>query len=418
MRQNSLHTLFLVCVFMLGCTAQKRSAEPKEDLLQRIEQNFRDGTAQYKQMMARIPADRFPKTYYAQTNKFQTAASSDWCSGFYPGTLLYLFEQTKEPSLLKEAERILKVLEKEKNNRSMHDLGFMMYCSFGNAERLAPRPEYKDILLTSAKSLASRFNPKVGCIKSWDRVRSWDGKTELTYPVIIDNMMNLELLFYASRVSGDTMFSNIALRHARTTMQNHLRPDYSSYHVVNYDAETGAVKSKETHQGFADNSTWARGQAWGIYGFTMVYRESKEKAFLETAEKMADYFLEHLPEDTIPDWDFNVNQPGYIPKWKYDPARFSGVPKDASAAAITASALLELSRYTSSHRSEKYKKAAENFLTALSSSKYKAAIGENGNFILMHSTGNAPAYSEIDVPLTYADYYFLEAMKRYKQLYK
>ncbi|RYF87049.1 MAG: glucuronyl hydrolase, partial [Chitinophagaceae bacterium] len=323
MRKNSQVAFFLMIVLMMGCTAQKRSISPKEELIKQIEQNFRDGSAQYRQMMTRLPADRFPKTYHEKTDKFQTAPSSDWCSGFYPGTLLYLYEQTKEASLLKEAERILVVLEKEKNNRSMHDLGFMMYCSFGNAERLASRPAYKEILVTSAKSLASRFYPKVGCIKSWDRVKSWDGKTDLTFPVIIDNMMNLELLFYASRVTGDTTFSNIALRHARTTMQNHLRPDYSSYHVVNYDAETGAVKSRETHQGFADNSTWARGQAWGIYGFTMVYRESKEKAFLETAEKMADYFLAHLPNDTIPEWDFNVNQPGFSPKWKYDPSKFT-----------------------------------------------------------------------------------------------
>jgi rhamnogalacturonyl hydrolase YesR len=293
----------------------------------------------------------------------------------------------------------------------------MKYCSFGNAERITSKPEYKDILITSAKSLATRFNPKVGCIKSWDRVKSFNG-TEWTYPVIIDNMMNLELLFYATKVTDDSTYWNMALRHARNTMKNHVRPDYSSYHVVNYDPETGAVKSKETHQGFADNSTWSRGEAWGIYGFTMVYRESKEKEFLKTAEGMADYFIDHLPKDTIPDWDFNVNQPGYNPQWKYDPSRFTEIPKDASAAAVAASALIELSAYVDKTKSKKYLKAAEDILYALSSPKYKAAIGENGNFILKHSTGSFPANSEIDVPLTYADYYYVEAMKRYKDLSK
>jgi len=405
-------------IFILaGCATQKKTASPKKDLLQMIDQNFRDASSQYKLMMTKLPDGRFPKTYYAQTDKFQTAASTDWCSGFYPGTLLYLYEQTKDQSLLSEGERILKVLEKEKNNKTTHDLGFMMYCSFGNAERITSKPEYKDILITSAKSLATRFNAEVGCIKSWDRVKSFSG-TEWTFPVIIDNMMNLELLFYATKVTGDSTYWNMALSHARNTMKNHVRPDYSSYHVVNYDPETGAVKSRETHQGFADNSTWSRGEAWGIYGFTMCYRESKEKSFLKTAEGMADYFIDHLLKDTIPAWDFNVNQPGYNPQWKYDSSRFTEIPKDASAAAVAASALIELSAYVGKAQSKKYLKASEDILYALSSPKYKAAIGENGNFILKHSTGSFPANSEIDVPLTYADYYYVEAMKRYKDLSK
>jgi len=404
---------FLLC----GCSAQKKASVSKAVLLKTIDQNFRDASSQYKLMMKRLPADRFPKTYYAQTDKFQTAPSNDWCSGFYPGTLLYLYEQTKDQSLLGEAERILKVLEKEKDNKTTHDLGFMMYCSFGNAERITSKPGYREILITSAKSLATRFNPKVGCIKSWDRVSSFNG-TEWTFPVIIDNMMNLELLFYATRVTGDSSYRSMALSHARNTMKNHVRPDYSSYHVVNYDPETGAVKSKETHQGFSDNSTWSRGEAWGIYGFTMCYRESKEKSFLKTAQGMANYFLNHLPKDTIPAWDFNVNQPGYNPQWKYEPSKFSEIPKDASAAAIAASALIELSTYVGKAQSKKYLKAAEDLLYALSSPKYKASIGENGNFILKHSTGAVPLNSEIDVPLTYADYYFVEAMKRYKELEK
>lgn len=412
----TLTGFFMLSLVFFACVSQKKILTPKTELLPTIEKDFIDGATQYKLMMKNLPPDKFPKTYYAAENKFQTANSGDWCSGFYPGTLLYLYEQTRDENLLAEANRKLKVLEKEKDNKSTHDLGFMMYCSFGNAQRIEPSAENENILLTSARSLATRFNPVVGCIKSWNQSKSWDGKTIWKYPVIIDNMMNLELLFYASKVTGDPSFKNIAVTHATTTMKNHLRPDYSSYHVVNYDEATGAVKSKETHQGFSDNSTWSRGQAWGIYGFTMVYRETKDKMFLKTAQGMADYFLAHLPADTIPYWDFNVGEPGYNPQWKYDAAKFPQVPKDASAAAITASALIELSGYANKKDAERYLHAAENFITALSSSKYKAAIGDNGNFILMHGTGGAPFYSEVDVPLTYADYYFVEALKRYKDL--
>ncbi|MGV3509260.1 MAG: glucuronyl hydrolase, partial [Sphingobacteriaceae bacterium] len=263
-------------------------------------------------------------------------------------------------------------------------------------------------------------NPTVGSIKSWDKVKSWDGKTVWEFPVIIDNMLNLELLFFASKETGDPSFKNIAIKHAETTMKNHLRPDFSSYHVINYDTQTGKIKHKETHQGFSDNSTWSRGQAWGIYGFTMTYRETKDKRFLETAKKMADFFLNHpnLPEDKVPYWDFNANQEGYVPQWKYDRSKYPVTPRDASAAAITASALIELAQYLDRSEAEKYLEAAEDMLTTLSSPKYRAAPKEIGGFILKHSTGGVPSSAEVDVPLTYADYYYVEAMLRYKNLKK
>jgi hypothetical protein len=296
----------------------------------------------------------------------------------------------------------------------------MMYCSFGNAFRIHPSKEVEQILVQSAKSLASRYNEKVGCIKSWNNMTSLDKKTVWTYPVIIDNMMNLELLFFASKVTGDSFYRNIAIRHAEMTLKNHVRPDYSSYHVVNYDTATGALKSRETHQGFSDNSTWARGQAWGIYGFTMVYRETKDKRFLKTAEKMADFFLDHknLPADGIPYWDFNVNEPGYAPRWNYDPCRYAVVPRDASAAAIVSSALLELAGYTNRKAARKYVRSAETMLRSLSSMDYRALVSENGGFILKHGVGGFPGNAEVDVPLTYADYYYVEAMLRYKELGK
>ena len=284
-----------------GCSAQQRSADPQKDLLQTIDKNFGDASAQYKLMMTKLTPDPFPKTYYAQTDSFETSKSGWWCSGFYPGTLLYLYEQTKDQSLLNEAERALKSLEKEKNNKNTHDLGFMMYCSFGNAERIAPKPEYKDILLTSARSLCTRFNPKVGCIKSWDSKPS-------DFLVIIDNMMNLELLFWATKVTGDSSFYKIAVTHANTTMQNHFHSDYSSYHVINYDPQTGQIKQKKTAQGAANESAWARGQAWGLYGYIVCYRETKDKKYLEQANHIAQFILHHpnLPAGNIPYWDFNA----------------------------------------------------------------------------------------------------------------
>jgi rhamnogalacturonyl hydrolase YesR len=390
--------IIVFAILLFGCTAQKKSAIPNREMLQTIDRNFSDASAQYKVMMTKLSLNRFPKTYYAQKDSMETSNSGWWCSGFYPGTLLYLYEQTKDQSLLSEAERILKVLEKEKNNTSTHDLGFMMFCSFGNADRIASKPEYKDILLTSAKSLSTRFNPKVGCIKSWDSNPS-------DFLVIIDNMMNLELLFWATRVTGDSSFYKIATTHANTTIKNHFRPDYSSYHVINYDPVTGAIKQKRTAQGYADESAWARGQAWGLYGFTATYRETKDPKYLDQANHIAQFILNHpnLPADKIPYWDFNAPD---IPN----------ALRDASAAAIICSALLELSGYVDEQQKKKYLSVAETILKNLSTDPYKASIGTNGGFILQHCVGHMPNKTEVDVPLTYADYYFVEAMKRYKEL--
>ena len=396
MKQQFKIILFVFLLF--GCTAQKKTATPNKEVLQTIERNFFDASAQYKVMMTKLPPGRFPKTYYAQKDSMETSNSGWWCRGFYPGTLLYMYEQTKDQSLLSEAERILKVLEKEKNNTSTHDLGFMMFCSFGNADRIASKPEYKDILLTSAKSLSTRFNPKVGCIKSWDSNPS-------DFLVIIDNMMNLELLFWATHVTGDSSFYKIATTHANTTIKNHFRPDYSSYHVINYDPVTGAIKQKRTAQGYADESAWARGQAWGLYGFTATYRETKDRKYLDQANHIAQFILHHpnLPADKIPYWDFNAPD---IPN----------ALRDASAAAIICSALLELSGYVEGQQKKEYLSVAETILKNLSADPYRASIGTNGGFILQHCVGHMPNKTEVNVPLTYADYYFVEAMKRYKEL--
>jgi unsaturated chondroitin disaccharide hydrolase len=385
--------LFLSSVFTT-CIAQKSKTSFK-NLNAIITNNFKEADSQYKMMMKEVPAGRFPKTF--EHDSLETSGPGWWCSGFYPGSLLYIFEATKDSTLYYEALRKLNDLKQEQYNKTTHDMGFMMYCSFGNAYKIDSSEQYKSILINSAKSLASRFNPTVGCIKSWD---SKPGD----FLVIIDNMMNLELLFWATRATGDSSFYKIAVTHANTTMKNHFRPDYSSYHVVNYNPITGAVQQKRTAQGAADSSAWARGQVWGLYGFTVMYRETKNQKYLDQANHIADFILNNpnLPADKIPYWDFDApNIPNAL--------------RDASAAAIIASALLELSEYNKA-KSQNYIKVASSIIQNLSSPEYLAPVGTNGGFVLKHSVGNLPGHSEVDVPLTYADYYFFEAMKRYGKL--
>lgn len=386
-------------VFTLSCSAQKINGFKADvQLTEQFKRNFTDAAEQYKLLMKNLPVGRFPKTWFPETGKYEFSSSEWWCSGFYPGSLLYLYEQTKDTALYNEAMRSLQHLKKEQFNTRTHDLGFMMFCSFGNANRIKPNPAYNDILLTSAKSLATRFDPVAKCIRSWDS-RAGD------FLVIIDNMMNLELLFWATRFSGDSTFYKIAVTHANTTLNNHFRADNSSYHVLNYDTATGNVKQKRTAQGAADESAWARGQAWGLYGYIETFRNTKDKRYLDQANRIAQFMLTHpnLPADKIPYWDFNA----------------PGIPnalRDASAAAIMASALIELAGYVNTAMAKQYMTAVETILRTLSSARYKAAPGTNGGFILQHGVGHMPNKTEVDVPLTYADYYFIEAMSRYVAL--
>ncbi len=340
----------------------------------------------------------------------------DWTGGFWPGALWYMYEYTNKPVWKEAAIKWTETLESNQFNTNHHDIGFMMYNSYGNGYRLTHNEKYKDILIQSAKSLCKRYNEKVGAIKSWNDKPSLDGKDIMHYPVIIDNMMNLELLFFASKITGDTIYKHIAIKHAEKTMLNHLRADYSSYHVVDYDTITGKAIHKETNQGFAHNSTWTRGQAWGVYGFTMSYRETGDKRFLNTAIKMADFFIDNnrLPSDKIPNWDFNVNEAGYTSPATAQSNQLTYIPRDASAAAILASALLELSNYAGT-KGAKYKSTANQILTSLSSANYLAKPGANNGFLLMHCTGNANRVSEVDKPLMYGDYYLLEALLRAKK---
>jgi len=323
----------------------------------------------------------------------------DWCSGFFPGSLWQMYAYTHSKYWREEAVKYTCPLEKVKWYKSTHDLGFMLYCSFGQAYRLTKVQSYKEVLIQAAKSLSSRYSPKVKAIRSWDWNRDiWQ------YPVIIDNMLNLELLFWASEATGDSLYYNIAVNHANTTLKNHFRSDCSSYHVVDYDTITGNARFKGTHQGYSDASVWSRGQAWGLYGFTMCYRFTKNPAYLNQAEKIADFIFSqpNLPADLIPYWD--MKDPG-IPN----------VPKDASAAAVTASALYELSAYAAHGKSVRYRHWADTILENLSK-HYQASPGTNQGFLLLHSTANRPKNSQVDVPLSYADYYYLEALIRRSKL--
>ena len=329
---------------------------------------------------------------------------ADWRSGFFPGSVWYLYELTGDKSLLPLAQKYTEAVKDAKNIKWNHDVGFMIYCSFGNGLRLTGDPEYKEVIVEAARSLSTRFRPVAGIIQSWDVDRGWISERGWECPVIIDNMMNLELLFEATAFSGDSTFYNIAVKHADTTMAHHFRPDNSCYHVVDYDPETGEVRKRQTAQGYADESSWARGQAWALYGYTTCYRYTKDKKYLDQAQKVYNFIFtnKNLPEDLVPYWD-------------YDAPNIPNEPRDASAAACTASALYELDGYLPGNH---YKETADKIMESLGSPAYRAKVGTNGNFILMHSVGSIPHGQEIDVPLNYADYYFLEGLMRKRDLEK
>uniref|UniRef100_UPI0035A0FB69 glycoside hydrolase family 88 protein n=3 Tax=Bacteroides TaxID=816 RepID=UPI0035A0FB69 len=314
------------------------------------------------------------------------------------------YELTGDKKWLPLAEKYTEALDSVQYLTWHHDVGFMIGSSYLNGYRFARKEVYKPVVVQAAKSLSTRFRPAAGVLQSWDADKGWQAERGWKCPVIIDNMMNLELLFEASLLSGDSTYYHIAKKHADTTLAHHFRADNSCYHVVDYDPETGEVRNRQTAQGYADESAWARGQAWALYGYTMCYRYTRDARYLEQAEKIYGFIFNHknLPEDLVPYWDFDA--PG-IPN----------EPRDASAAACTASALYELSTYLPG---KGYKETADKVMESLASPAYRAAVGTNGNFILMHSVGSIPHGAEIDVPLNYADYYFLEGLKRKRDLEK
>jgi rhamnogalacturonyl hydrolase YesR len=383
----------LFLLVLIGCSNQTRK-ESETDLITHFTQQL-----DYAVQLADKQSDSvliFPRT--TENGELKLVRSKDWTSGFFAGNLWMMYELTKDEKWKETALKYTLPLEKEKWNGRTHDMGFKMFCSFGKAWQFTGDSAYRDVLIQSAQTLATRFNPAVGCIRSWDHnADKWD------YPVIIDNMMNLELLMWAAKETGNDTLKNIAVTHAKTTLKNHFREDYSSYHVIDYNPETGAVENRNTHQGYSDDSAWARGQAWGLYGFTMMYRETGMEEFLVQAEKIAGYILSKpgISEGKIPFWDFNAPN---IPNEPYD----------ASAGAIIASALFELAGYSSNYTL--YNKVAGKLLETLASPEFLATVGDNGGFLLKHSTGFLPNKSEIDVPIVYADYYFLESIVKKKNM--
>lgn len=382
-----------VLIVLLGLASSTINAQ---SFNKKVTEQFTYSLTQIAEAKKRNPKVISPRSMRADT--LFMVPSKDWTSGFYAGNLWYTYELTKDNFWKQKAIEFTAPIEKEKNDKTTHDLGFKLFCSFGNGYRLTQNPAYKEILLNAARTLCTRYNPTVHSMRSWDH-----STDKWAFPVIIDNMMNLDLLFWAFKQTQDSLFYNVAVNHANTTMKNHYRADYSSYHVIDYDVKTGNVTKKNTHQGYSHESAWARGQAWGLYGFTMCYRETRNKAYIQHAEKIAAFILKHpnLPKDLIPYWDFNAPN---IPN----------APKDVSAAAIMASAFYEMSTLVP-EKSKYYKTIADKIIKNIDQ-KHWCEPKTNGGFLLNNSTGHLPGKHEIDVPIVYADYYYLEAILRRKNL--
>ena len=383
---------FILIIGLLACSLKAANSETTKE--SSVAQNQLEKLSQKAiDYLESIEYDTLsiPRTVSAE-GKLEGTPSKSWTSGFYPGLLWQLYGFSKDEKLKDAAIKWSAPVEKEKWDTGTHDLGFKIYCPFGNAYKITQDNEYKDIFLTAAKSLSSRYNEKIGALRSWDHhAHVWD------YPVIIDNMMNLEMLFEATKLTGDSTYYKIADAHASTTLHNHFRADNSSYHVVDFDVETGKATKKNTHQGLNHESAWSRGQAWGLHGFTTAYRYTGEKKYLLQAQKIAEFIFTHpnLPDDKIPYWD-------------YDATNIPNEPRDVSAGAIAASGLLELSTYDKIN-ANKYQELATSILETLSTDKYKCEIAP---FFLKHSVGSIPGKFEMDAPIIYADYFYVEALTR------
>lgn len=396
--ENNILARTCICLFLfLVVACDGGDGGPKGSLSANIEH----AAAQYAlQVDALEKGDKIliPRTVNSEGGMVYAHRGWDWTLGFFPGSLWHLYNLTGNEQWKLKAEKYTEYLNREQFNTSHHDIGFIIDCSYLNGLRMGGKGEYKPVVVQAAKSLSTRYRPGAGIIQSWNVDKGRPLKMGWKCPVIIDNLMNLELLFEATRLSGDSTYYNIAVSHADQTLKNHFRKDGSSYHVVDYNPETGDVLKRCTAQGYSDESAWARGQAWAIYGYTMCYRYTHRPEYLSQAKKVYEFIFtnSNLPVDLIPYWDF-------------DALNIPNEPRDVSAAAIIASALYELSVFSDN---KEYKETADKILKALSSSAYLAEIGKNHYFLLMHSVGSFPDGAEIDVPLNYADYYYLEALKR------
>jgi len=386
-------------ILLLTITLATLSCKNKKEAPTKPIQNIENQLQKRYQKLLEYPLDSlaFPRSVNLKTNTIKKVLPKDWCSGFFPGNLWQIYDLTGNEAYKNKAKEWTAYIENEKFNNRTHDMGFKIFCSFGNGLKYEDNDDYKQIIVESAKTLSTRFNTNISSIRSWDF-----NKDVWQFPVIIDNMMNLELLFEATKLSLDSSYHHLAVKHANNTLKNHFRPNNSCYHVVDYDTISNKPRMKVTHQGFANESSWARGQGWAIYGFTMAYRYTKDKKYLDRAEATANFFINHenLPKDGIPYWDFN------------DPS-IPDAPKDVSAGALVSSALVELFGYT---KNEDYLNYSKKVVNSLNSKNYLLNENIEAPFILDHSTGNWPKKDEMDEPIVYGDYYFLETLIRLKSL--
>ncbi|MFY0713493.1 glycoside hydrolase family 88 protein [Seonamhaeicola sp. NFXS20] len=400
-------TIYISILVLLSCKKNVEVAENKEETKQElINRVFTLAAYQYDFLIKKIDT-LSPLLQPRSLNKdgsLRMAYKEDWTSGFFPGSLWYLYEHTKNEKWKIEAEKFTKALDSAQFVKWNHDVGFMIQNSFGQGYRLTENEAYKQAVIDAAKSLSTRYRPVAKIIQSWDTNAPWIQGKGLDMPVIIDNMMNLNLLYQATKHTSDSTFYNIATTHATTTIKNQYRDDYSCYHIVDYDHVTGKVRKKVNFQGFADESSWARGQAWGLYGYIEAYSHTGNIMFLEQAKHISNFIMNNpkIPKDNIPYWD-------------YDAQDTKPIPRDASAAAIVASALIELQKYDVENKTS-YLNYIETILRNLSSEEYLAEIRKNGGFILKHSVGNFHENNETDAPLNYADYYFLEALIKWGKI--
>lgn len=398
--KNIVASLVLISLFGIGQFQQASAQSGDRSMRKLIRENLTFAASQYKLLARNTPADVMPRNFDEKKQLLVTSATSWWTSGFFPGSLWMIYDYTGDTAIRAEAERRLLILEKEKYHSTDHDLGFMIFCSFGNAFRITREEKYKEPIFTASETLIQRYRPGIRSIQSWD------SSGNFRCPVIIDNLMNLEILCWTSDQQREPRYKVIAIAHANTTMRNHYRPDFSAYHVVDYDLASKQVRAKLTAQGAAPESAWARGQSWGLYGFTMMFRSTGDSAYLQQARNIAQFLINHprLPADKVPYWD-------------YDAKDIPNTYRDVSAATIMASALLELARFVDEKEGKEYLNTARTILKSVSGKKYRSAKGGNGGFLLRHSVGAIPYNSEVDVSLTYADYYFIEALLRYQRWY-
>ena len=394
MKRYRLILLSILVVALCGCA--------RRDL---VRENIQNAKVQLGALLETSEAGdtiRIPGSF--EKGEVHFTRTEGWTSGFFAGSLWYMYELTGDEFWATHAARHTEVLSDIQYLTKHHDIGFMIADSYGNGLRLKGTEAYKEVIVNAARSLCTRFRPGAGIIQSWNTGSGWIAKRGWQCPVIIDNMMNLNLLFEATRLSGDSTFFKVAVSHADVTMANHFRPDYSTFHVLDYDPQTGEVLHRETAQGYAHESAWARGQAWALYGYTETYRNTGYERYLAQAEHIAEFLFNHprLPEDLVPYWD-------------YDCPDIPNTYRDVSSAAIMASACYELFSITGK---DFYKEKADKILESLSSPAYRAAPGTNGGFLLMHSVGSLPHGNGIDIALNYADYYFLEALCRKSKLDK